>query len=221
MKIVTEGFSQLIQKKTRSWRGQQDSCVDHVWSNVPQLAISLTNEERCPSDHHVMGVNIRLKGQEGNSLEYLSRKRSMFDKDRFRENLKDSQWEDFYLISNPELANKWLEDRIKSLLQEECPLRKVQPSNRIKSWITGESLEICKLRDQARHTAKTSDLDRDWTEFKRLKNLATKSCRSDKKRHFSQLFEFFEDKNDSQGLFKTIKKTVGLERKWTPTSPCH
>ena len=184
-----------------------------MWTNFPQLAISVTNEERCPSDHHVIGVSIRLKGQEGDSLEYLSRKRSMFDKDRFRENLKNSQWEDFYQIANPELANTWLEERLRYLLQEESPLRKVQPSNKIKSWVTGETLEILRLRDLARHTAKTSDLDSDWSEFRRLRNLATHASRNDKKHHFKQLFENLESKNDTQGLFKTIKNQLGW--KWS------
>ena len=216
--IVTEGFVQLIQEKTRSWRGQQDSCIDHIWTNAPNLAISVSNEERCPSDHHVISVTIRLKGQEGNSQEYFSRRRSLFNLNRFRDNLKTSQWAEYYSITNPDRANNWLEERIRNLLQEESPVRVVQPSNKIKSWITGDTMETFKKRDLARQTAKNCDLDTDWTQYRKLRNLATQNMRKDKKLHFKQLYENLEAKNDSQKLFKIIKNQLGLKGSGPPQS---
>ena len=217
--IITEGFTQLIKDTTRSWRGQLDSCVDHVWTNVPQLAISTSNVARCPSDHQAIGVNIRLKGKEGNSLEYYSRRRSMFNSERFRQKLRSSHWETFYSFSDPELANNWLEERLRNLLQEESPLRKVQPSGRVKSWVTSETLEIFKLRDQARLNARNNDSDDNWTEFRRIKNLATQASRKDKKSHYKNIFQQFEDKNDTQGLFKKIKKSNWGGRTMDSLSP--
>ena len=34
--VETMGFSQLIKTITRSWPGQEDSIVDHLWSNIPE-----------------------------------------------------------------------------------------------------------------------------------------------------------------------------------------
>ena len=99
---------------------------------MPALAISTTNEKKDPSDHHLIGVNIRLKGAEGNILEYMSRKRSQFSPDKFRNMLKNSQWAEFYVITSLVKANKWFEEILCTILQELSPLRIVQPNQKKK-----------------------------------------------------------------------------------------
>ena len=81
--VETIGFHQLINETTSSWRGQRDSCLDQVWTNVPETSISTFVHTRGSSDHCVVGVNIRVKGVEGEKLEYLYRKRKNFNLNRY------------------------------------------------------------------------------------------------------------------------------------------
>ena len=216
--IVTEGFHQLIQGITRSWRGQTDSCLDQVWTNVLALSISTSNFSRGSSDHNVIQVIIRLKGAAGNCLEFLSRRRGSFDLNRYRDRLKSSSWNDLYSITDPDKANKWLESLLVNILQEECPMRVVQPNKRLKSWIRSETIEIFVERDAARMKAKETDLDADWAKYRKLRNLATSAMKHNKKEHFKELFDNMEASNNTQGLFKTIKSQLGIKSGGPPQS---
>ena len=92
--METEGFHQLVKGNTRTWRGQQDSLLDHVWSNRSEMVLSTTNIRRGASDHNETGVSIRLKGKEGDILERYTRKRKDFNLVRYREKLKSCHWEE-------------------------------------------------------------------------------------------------------------------------------
>ena len=63
-KVETKGFQQVISGHTRSWRGQTESCIDHVWTDKPECIISTRNVLRAYSDHNLICANIRLKGME-------------------------------------------------------------------------------------------------------------------------------------------------------------
>ena len=39
-RIESLNFVQLIQTVTRTWRGQADSILDHIWTNDPSKVIS-------------------------------------------------------------------------------------------------------------------------------------------------------------------------------------
>ena len=109
------------------------SCLDQVWTNVPETSIGTFVHTRGASDHHVVGVSIRIKGFEGEKLEYFSRKRKNFNLDRYREKLKNCNWDDFYSISELDKANHWLEEKLREILQEEfAPFQTNQPNKKLK-----------------------------------------------------------------------------------------
>ena len=59
--IENNGFIQLISTITRSWSGQRDSILDHIWVNCPTQVLNHFNLPRGPSDHNVIGVNVSTK----------------------------------------------------------------------------------------------------------------------------------------------------------------
>ena len=62
--LETNGFSQLLDGITRTWPGQADSTIDHIWSNNTQRIICTKNEVRASGDHNYITAIIRIKGQE-------------------------------------------------------------------------------------------------------------------------------------------------------------
>ena len=220
LEIETLGFHQLVAGITRSWRGQKDSCLDQIWTNVPDTAISISNFQRGSSDHNVVGVTIRVKGSEGNCQEFFSRKRSSFNLTEYREELKNIQWEDLYAITNLEAANHWVEDKIGQILQKMCPLRVIQPNKRLKSWICKETILVFKERDLARNKARETDSTADWTAYRNLRNKATKLMRANKKKHFSELFNDLEVKNNVKGLYSAARTQLGLKKPGPPQKLC-
>ena len=67
------GFTQLVDGITRSWIGQTDSLLDHIWSNNTQRILSCTNEVRAMGDHNLITMVIRTKGQDSRRLEIMKR----------------------------------------------------------------------------------------------------------------------------------------------------
>ena len=61
--IETSGFFQLVEGQTRSWTNQDDSCLDHVWTNYPGKVIKIRNVVRAISDHNVVELQIRIRGK--------------------------------------------------------------------------------------------------------------------------------------------------------------
>ena len=215
LELETEGFSQLVQGNTRSWRGQQDSLLDHIWSNRPELVLSTTNKIRGASDHNEIGLSIRLKGKEGNRLESFSRKRQNFNLDRYRQKLKNCQWEKLYEMTDTNEANRWLEEKLRVILQEECPQTIIQSNKKMKSWVTKSTVDIFIERDRAREDAKVSNTDEDWRLYKNLRNKGTKALRKDKKSYFENLYNRMEKQNDVKNMYKTTRKQLG----WQVTGP--
>ena len=54
--IETSGFHQLVREVTRSWPGQADSIVDHIWSNCLNRIVSHSNTVRASADHNLLTV---------------------------------------------------------------------------------------------------------------------------------------------------------------------
>ena len=50
--LETAGFTQIIRDITRCWPGQNDSLVDHIWSNDTQNIINVTNVVLSVGDHN-------------------------------------------------------------------------------------------------------------------------------------------------------------------------
>ena len=159
----------------------------------------------------MVGVIIRIKGQCGNSQEFFSRSWKKLNLENFRQKLKNSQWEEFYDISNLDEANSWLVERLRNVLQEECPIKVSQPIKKLKSWITPETTEVFRERDSARANARTSGDIADWERYKVLRNKSTKLMRQDKKCHFKNLYEKMEGQNNISGLYKSVRLQLGLK----------
>ena len=121
--LEPSGFSQLVEGLTRSWPGQVDSCIDHIWSNNVERVINSTNLTKSVGDHNWICANIRLKGKDSKRLETHKRSYANFDPADYRRKLAEINWEDVYKIEDIDLANDFLEDKITTIMDEICPIK--------------------------------------------------------------------------------------------------
>ena len=84
--VEQQGFQQLVEEHTRSWNGQHDTLIDHVWTNCQQRIIKVFNHPRGVADHHVIGVDIRVRGVVRNSNEFWKRNWKKFSQDGILQN---------------------------------------------------------------------------------------------------------------------------------------
>ena len=171
--IETIGFNQYIQWHTRTWRNQEPSLLDQVWSNKPECIMSTRNIVNALSDHNIIETTIRVKGREGVCQEYEKRSRKNFSPEKFRSKLDQVDWTPLYLDNNPSTAYHFLETKILEALNELAPIIKVQPKSHHKKWISQETRQLMEQRNAAREVARGSNLDEDWAQFRQLRNVCS------------------------------------------------
>ena len=71
-------------------------------------------------------------------------------------------WEPLDQIENVNTAWEYYVSRIRSAIDEMCPIRNFVIKNRKDPWITNEILEEIHDKDRLLHNAKKTGLDQDW-----------------------------------------------------------
>ena len=215
--LETGGFHQLVEDVTRSWPGQVDSLIDHIWTNEPGKILQVMNKVRAAGDHNVISVLIRLKGSDSTKLDTRKRSFKNFDPLEYRQRLEMYNWEEIYEISNVDLANDFLESRVVQTLDAICPYKTVQHRAVSKPWLSAETKALMETRDVAREKARVSKEDVDWQLYRVQRNLVNKLVNSDRKKHYSDMYTRHSESNDVSATFKAAKNQAGITKNTSPT----
>ena len=216
--IETMGFCQLISGFTRAWPNQQDSAVDHCWTNVTDRVINHSNVVRTGSDHNVISIRLRMKDRVLDIREKEKRIRKNMDPEHFKELVKQADWTELLLSDNIDVMNGILEKVIRDALDEVAPIKTIQTRKNFKNWISQDLKNKMKHRDQLRETARESKRDEDWDAYKTARNAVTKQTKKSKNEHFEKMYDKLADNNDTKGVFGTTKELLGLNNDTSPRS---
>ena len=215
--IETEGFVQLVQKYTRSWRNQEDSLLDQIWSNASNRILKHFNEPRHESDHHVIGLTIATKEPITGGHNMRRRSWKNFSKETFIEKMKAVDWAPVLLETNVTLANSMFEEIYCSILNKEAPMVVIQARTKYNKWITSATKVEMKNRDTARLIAKDTNTDTDWHNFRQLRNLCTKLQRQDRATFFRDTYKRLEEERDTTNIFGITRELLGITRAGPPS----
>ena len=215
--IETSGFIQLVQGFTRTWRSQTDSLLDHAWSNCSEKISKIYNDTNGASDHNVVGVEVHMKELKQGGQNSIRRIWKDFKEKDCIQKFKDSNWLDIMGELNVNVANGMLEERIRGILDTFAPMRVVQARTTYQNWITKETKEEMVLRDRARETAKETDTEEAWQEYRNKRNNCTMRQRSDKRKYLQKVYSDIEIENDTSNLFKTTRNLLGWNQPGGPS----
>ena len=81
---------------------------------------------------------------------------------------------------NVDMAVDIFTKKLTDILDKMAPVKKFQVRTKYAAWLTKKSKDLILERDRAFQIASTSGLDRDWTGYKQLRNLAISQLRKDK-----------------------------------------
>ena len=210
--IETCGFSQIVRDITRSWPGQEDSTVDHIWSNCLGRVVTHTNSVRASSDHNLISVYMRLKEKCQQRQEIWLRQRRNLDWQRMKDRVRQLNWDDLLECQDMNLINDMLVSRLTSIYDSEAPLCKIQVRKYFKSWVTVELKNSMKDRDSKRERARmTGDRD-DWATYRRARNAVTKGVKKCRNEHFSSLYNKIAEENNTKELYNTTRELLGWQK---------
>ena len=214
--IETSGFVQLVEGWTRTWQNQEDSLLDHIWSNCDARTVKVVNESRGASDHNLVGIQVSLKDLKLGGQNQIKRVWKDYDEKRCISKFRNTVWSDILLEADLDVVNTMIEDRICSIMDTEAPLKTVQTRTKYLNWLSDTTKTKMRLRDLAREKAKvTGDLE-DWADFKARRNDCTSSQRKDRKNHYDSLYKKLESEKDPSKLFKTTKNILGWQMSGPP-----
>ena len=187
--IEIEGYSQLVTGYTRTWPGQVSSLLDQCWTNCSNRIVSCRNIVRATSDHNLIEVVIRVKGVNSAPREAIRRQRSNFNIEEYRRRITEIDWTDLYETDDIDIGYDLFENNIKSILDDMAPLRKIQLKTKNKCWLSSETKDTIKTRDNIRTEAVEKDDPDLWRQYKILRNKCTSMVRRDKNENFTNLYK--------------------------------
>ena len=211
-KIFNKGASVLQTKPTKIYENKNNTFIDHIISNHPTKILSHKVLDEIFSDHLIVKVIISNK-----TICHYPRYRMIRDYTRvnwYNFNWELSEEKNIQLATTCTDANMICELLIRGIrnkMDKHCPEKRIQVNNKIPNFLSKETREIMKKRDEAMTTSKTTGKIEDVREFRTLRNRAHKMIKTDKEIDMKKTFEKTEGRTKEQ--WKTTKNAAGWNKK--------
>ena len=176
--IEVEGFFQLIKEYTRTWPNQEDSIVDHVWSNSVDRVISHMNCVRAGSDHNTISVRVRMKDRAIAVQVVEKRMRKNLDNEKLINDLKKVDWSGVLLSNNVDKINGALEKDIRAMLDSQDPVKIIQVRKGYRSLVNSDLKSKMTQRDSLREIVRRSEDPGDWAAYRQSRNETSKEIKT-------------------------------------------
>ena len=173
-------FSQLVKTPTRFQQNSVSgstsfSTLDHVYTNRKFRCSDISVHPFGNSDHDLVSY-VRIS-KEPTAPAKIIRKRSYknFIINDFLQDLKSVDWSVVYGCDEVDLAVYVFTRLFIQVLDQHAPLVTYQQRKKYSPWVTTETIDLIKKRDEAKarasHLAKSGlDSKQAWAEFKSLRN---------------------------------------------------
>jgi hypothetical protein len=124
-RIFPHGVSQVVTVFTRSWPGQEDAGLDHIYTNKPEKLSNVYAEFAGGSDHKLIKITRYSKSLQ-RSVRYVRKRvfKNFVDKD-FQQAVKQLSWWDLYSCDDLDKAAEILTCKLTTILDQMAPVRTI------------------------------------------------------------------------------------------------
>ena len=95
-------------------------------------------------------------------------------------------------------------------------MKKIQITNKHKSWIKDETRLLILRRDLKKEEARITNNDSSWRDYRKLRNECTTLVRKDRIQQFKDLHNDINERKDTRDLYKEVKSHLGWNNSKTP-----
>ena len=124
-KIIPHGIAQLVTVPTRSWPGQKDRCLDHVYTNKPEKLSDIAVHRIGGSDHKVVCFTRYAKSMVRNVRYIRKRCFKNFDGEEFMREVAEMRWVDVYLTEDVNVAVHLLTAKLSAALDKHALIKTI------------------------------------------------------------------------------------------------
>ena len=169
-RIIPHGVTQLVTGPTRHFPGQVSTGLDHYYSNKPEKLSPVQKHHLGGSDHMMISA-VRHSKTIRSSPKYI-RKRSFknFDPQLFVATVQQVSWLDVYLCNDVDEAVEIFSNKITEILDVMAPMKTIQVRTNYSPWLSKETLELMKVRDELQKLASETKCREDWKRYKEARN---------------------------------------------------
>ena len=212
--IVPQGVTQCVKGVTRWPQGNQDGvpkCIDHHWTTAPEKLSEVTITQIGSSDHGLI-TGVRYARHVKTGQKYVT-KRSYkhFDSEAFVAEIASIHWWNVYNCICIDTAVKEFTKLICTILDRDdmAPIKTFQQRNNYASWLTEETKEVMKNRDNAVAKARQTKDPQDWEITSALRNACTRILRNEKHNSLNNKLKQCEEVKDIGSIWKNVKGYLG------------
>ena len=142
-----------------------------------------------------------------------------FDLDEFLSDLSMISWWDTYSCDNVEQAVDIFSDKFVGLLDRHAPSKTIQTRANYVPWLSSETKQFMKIRNEAQSLAAISNKPEDWTNYKLLRNFVTGRLRSEET-NWKKLKLQNSSKNPAE-QWRNVLGWLGWKNSGSPTQLFH
>ena len=172
---MNTGLKQQIKDPTRG-----ANVIDLIYTNSQDVADSGVMNLNI-SDHDLIFVTKKKETRKRKQGSFTGRSYRNYNRETLQKYLRETNWEEFWLLDDPNDCWDFIHKTITCELDRMCPLkaRKVRQSN--EPWLTNGILEAIYDKDQAWKLAKRTGTDEDIAGARPLRNSVKDIIRRAKK----------------------------------------
>ena len=218
-KIIPHGVSQVVTVPTRSWPGQPEAGLDHIYTNKPDKLSEVYTEYSGGSDHKLLKITRYAQSMRRNVRYVRKRCFKEFNNEDFQVAVKNISWWELYSCQDPEVAAAMLTEKLSAILDTMAPLKTIQVRSKYAPWLSQDTKNLMKERNAAQDTAtKTRDLD-DWRLYKSLRNMTTMRMRQERKDWERRKLD--STRHSPTSLWKNVKSWLSWNNSGPPSQLFH
>ena len=160
-RILSRGVKQLITTFTHSWPGQENSGLDHFFTNAPAKISSVHVQNEGHSDHKIIHA-IRVARMIKSNARYV-KKRSYkhFNEKSFIEDVRKASWWSVYRCEDANEAAEIFTHKLTEILDRHAQVKVFQTRTNFAPWLSEETKQLMQERDRAQIWASSSSRKED------------------------------------------------------------
>ena len=210
--MIKNNLLQHNHENTRFVRHHKESCIDHIYSNVPNKISDVKTHRNSFSDHSFISAVYHSQEQCYNPKFIKTRNFRNLNKTSLHLTLDQSEIDRVFNFTDPNVISNILQTELNTVINTLAPAKVVQYKVNYTPFLTDRmkrDMEFNKnLLDRA---IKTHGID-DWREYRVHRNILNKQLKILKKKYIKQKFK------DSHNRYKFLKKHNKNLKQQVPSS---
>ena len=200
------------------------STIDHIYTNAKFRCSDAVVLSFGDSDHDLIGYTRFSKSPPVPARIILKRSYKNFDSKAFLSDVSKIDWSEVYSCTDVDEATDCFTRKFRFILNEHAPWTRIQQRKTFCPWITEETKELMKQRDQWKQAAKNLALVSNiacpaqihaWTQYKKFRNQINNRKKSEEKTYKSNKMEEIADRPEL--VWKSAKSFMGWKSTGIPT----